>query len=217
MRTSKSGGALVRAARELFLESGYDGVSLDAVAARAGYSRQTVYNRFGNKEALFRATVEEQWSFFKLEQVFGAPAFDPSSTDPETLLKQIGELIVRFLHSTDQIMFTRLVISESRRWPAIGEEFYRLGKAPALAALVGKLRQMVDVGQLECTDPELAARQFLGLIQEFLIWPHVMAIGAPAQDLPSSDVVIEEAAAMMLSRYGVRPPRTRRVADRKQR
>jgi TetR/AcrR family transcriptional regulator, regulator of autoinduction and epiphytic fitness len=35
-----------------------------------------------------------------------------------------------------------------------------------------------------------------------VIWPKVMAIGDALSELPANDVVIDEAIAMFLSRYG---------------
>src|SRR5689334_25380253 len=50
--------AILVAARELFLADGFDRSSVDAVAARAGVSKRTVYDYFGDKQALLRAVVE---------------------------------------------------------------------------------------------------------------------------------------------------------------
>ncbi len=50
--------ANVEAAARLILEMGYGGASMDAIAAGAGVSKQTVYSHFGAKEALFEAIIE---------------------------------------------------------------------------------------------------------------------------------------------------------------
>jgi AcrR family transcriptional regulator len=49
---------IICAARDAFLEKGYDGVSMDEVASRAGVTKQTVYTRYASKDALFLAVVE---------------------------------------------------------------------------------------------------------------------------------------------------------------
>ena len=46
---------ILEAATRLFTEQGYDGTSVDDIAAEAGVSKQTVYSHFGNKEKLFGA------------------------------------------------------------------------------------------------------------------------------------------------------------------
>jgi AcrR family transcriptional regulator len=46
------------AARDLFLEHGYACTSIEAIAAAAGISAQTVYNQFGTKCDLFAAVLD---------------------------------------------------------------------------------------------------------------------------------------------------------------
>jgi AcrR family transcriptional regulator len=53
-----TGGRILEAARELFGELPYDQVALDAIAARAGVTVQTVLRRFGSKEDLLAAVAE---------------------------------------------------------------------------------------------------------------------------------------------------------------
>lgn len=48
---------LVESAAELFLEQGYDAVSIDMVISRSGGSRRNVYDHFGGKEGLFIEAV----------------------------------------------------------------------------------------------------------------------------------------------------------------
>ncbi len=52
---------MVEAAAALIGERGFDGTSLEAVAARAGVSRGAIYGNFANKEALFLAVVAARW------------------------------------------------------------------------------------------------------------------------------------------------------------
>ncbi len=205
---SSSADAILAGARRLFLADGYDGVNLERIAEAAGVSRQTVYNQFGSKEAVFRSMIEFHWASINKDEIFshlprGRVPKGLGPDDPKAILKRFAEAIFRFVSDTDQIAFTRLVISESRRLPWIGQEFYRLGKQPLLRAFVGCIEKMIADGQLSCPHPELAAHQFLGLIQEFIIWPKVMAIGPAIQDMPPDKVIIDEAIRMFLGRYGV--------------
>ncbi|OLT05045.1 TetR family transcriptional regulator [Pseudonocardia sp. CNS-004] len=50
--------AILDAAEELFVSSGYELTSVDAIAARATVSKRTVYDHFGDKLSLFRRVVE---------------------------------------------------------------------------------------------------------------------------------------------------------------
>lgn len=195
---------ILSAAKTLFLEDGYDGVNLEQIATRAGVARQTVYNRFGSKNAVFRAVMERHWANLDPEALptrFAA-GDERGFADPASFLRRFAQTLLDFIDETGQIAFTRLVIAESRRAPWIAEEFYRLGKEPLLRAFAGCLRDMAEAGAIDCPSPELAAHQFLGLIQEFILWPEVMGIPSDRMSVPPVGAVVDEAIITFLSRYG---------------
>jgi len=165
-------------------------------------SRQTVYNLFGNKEALFRAMVELHWDTVARDSETALSAGVDVTPGPASVLRGFGEAIVRFIAETEQVAFTRLVISESHSRPWVAEEFYRLGKQPLLQGFVACLQRLDGDGLIACGQPVVAAHQFFGMIQEMVVWPHVMAIGPAANELPPVGLVIEEAVLTFLSRYG---------------
>jgi AcrR family transcriptional regulator len=51
--------ALLVAARTEFYRSGYEGARVDTIAAKAGISKATLYDRYPTKEALLRAVVTD--------------------------------------------------------------------------------------------------------------------------------------------------------------
>ncbi len=51
-RSEKSRTAIVTATRELLLERGFDGLTIEAVAARAGVGKQTIYRWWPSRPAL---------------------------------------------------------------------------------------------------------------------------------------------------------------------
>ena len=53
---------LLAAAKHIFLTTGYQGATLDTIAARAGFTKGAVYWHFPNKQALFLALVAESIS-----------------------------------------------------------------------------------------------------------------------------------------------------------
>ena len=50
---------LLDAAHDAFVADGFDAVSIDAIALRAGVSKETIYRHFPDKPALFRAALED--------------------------------------------------------------------------------------------------------------------------------------------------------------
>ena len=51
--------AVLAAARRRFEDDGFHGASLDAIAEEAGFSKGVVYSRFGSKDELFLAVLED--------------------------------------------------------------------------------------------------------------------------------------------------------------
>jgi AcrR family transcriptional regulator len=71
------------AALELFLERGYEGTSMDAVARAAGVTKPVVYACFAGKEELFRALLrrEEERILAEIQAAFeGSDLSDPEAT-----------------------------------------------------------------------------------------------------------------------------------------
>lgn len=168
---NNASSAILRAAKRLFLNAGFDGVSLEAVGEAAGVTRQTVYNLFDSKEGVFRAMVGLHWDELARDSaVVLSTSLDPV-LEPAATLQDFGAAIVRFIEGTEQVAFTRLVIMESRQRPWIAEEFYRLGKKPLLEGFTDCLRRLDAAGSITCMYPEIAAHQFFGMIQEMVIWP----------------------------------------------
>ena len=70
-RAEKTKAAILDAARSLFEEQGYFGVGLEAVAAKAGVSRQAIYLHYSSKADLLRALHE------RINRLYVVPAFEP--------------------------------------------------------------------------------------------------------------------------------------------
>lgn len=56
---------ILAAATDLFAECGYDGVSINAIAARAGTSKANVFHHFGSKDALYLETMRSACGKFE--------------------------------------------------------------------------------------------------------------------------------------------------------
>ena len=78
--------------RRLFAERGYDGASMEEVAARAGVSKPVVYEHFGDKEKLYHAVVDREVRAL-LEQITAAL----TSGHPRRLLEQATLALLRYI------------------------------------------------------------------------------------------------------------------------
>ena len=81
-KASRTREALVGAARERFGEQGYAGTSVDEIVRQAGVTKGALYHHFADKDALFRAVVEDVKG--EVTNVM-AEAFMAATTEPDAL------------------------------------------------------------------------------------------------------------------------------------
>lgn len=163
---SRSAGkrkVIVEAATRLFLEKGYDGTSMDDVAALAGVSKPTVYNHFADKERLYaeviHATTDRVDALVRL--VAG------TLTDAEDLEAALTELAREFIAAImhpQTLRLRRLVIANADRFPEVGRSWYERGFERVLATLAACFSGFADRGLLKLGDPLMAADHFVGLL-----------------------------------------------------
>lgn len=151
--------AIVEAASERFFNDGFAATSIEQVASDAGVSKVTIYNHFGDKRALFAATVERECEkmrgYFNLDQV-------PSGTIRERLTL-IAEAMFAFLSRPEMIAFDRRIAAETEHEPAIGHAFLEAGPWRMKAGFAAWLAHADAKGELSIADPALAAEQFVSM------------------------------------------------------
>ncbi len=129
--------AFLQAAREVFLEQGYEAASVNDVVRRAGGSLATLYAQFGNKEGLFLAVVQDQHERFTRAML--SDCVDHMPLDDG--LQAIGERFVHGLLERDNLAFFRIMIGETRKFPLQMRRYISTGGADkVLAALANFLR-----------------------------------------------------------------------------
>ncbi len=76
---------ILDATRLVLAERGAEGITLDAVAERAGVGKGTVFRRFGDRSGLFQALLDEHLRVFQDAFVFGPPPLGPGAPPEERL------------------------------------------------------------------------------------------------------------------------------------
>ena len=150
---------IIAAAREAFLEKGYDGVSMDEVANRAGVAKQTVYARYSSKDALFLAVVES---------VQGRMLSAVSAAGPHAIrdrLHRIARELLDVVLDSSSLSLSRIALGASYRFPTLGHSIYGARIKELHAVLADIVEQAAKEGCLLVEDPMVAAEQFLALIR----------------------------------------------------
>ena len=83
-KSEEKAEAIQMAAIGLFMADGMDRTSMDAIAAAAGVSKQTVYSHFKSKDDLFRTCVASKVETYGLDPT-SIPADDGVSSDTDDL------------------------------------------------------------------------------------------------------------------------------------
>jgi TetR/AcrR family transcriptional regulator of autoinduction and epiphytic fitness len=185
--------AIVDAAARLFLERGFGSVSMDELAVAAAVARRTLYNQFASKEEIFREMLSRVSR--QLEQAF--PSGIETEGDVEDVLRVVAGVIVDLHKNPEYLGFLRMVVADARQFPWIAKEFAAVID-PQTERLTRYLAHLTDLGIVNCPNPTLAAHQFMGILNEFSLWPWMIGRERP---LASDKDVIEEAIRMFLQRY----------------
>jgi AcrR family transcriptional regulator len=157
--------SVVEAAACVFCREGYAGANIDLIAAEAGVSRQTVYNHHGDKEKLFVAVVHE------LTERCNAGIFATFATFPDQPTDLEADLIafaVRMnrncICSRDGRFLRKLIQAEGERYPELFAEWRERGPGRTWSALAARFARLAFAGHLSIGDPDVAARQFMALV-----------------------------------------------------
>ncbi|MBX7484135.1 TetR/AcrR family transcriptional regulator [Qipengyuania qiaonensis] len=189
--------AVLTAAAKSFFEHGYAGSSIEQIAADAGVSKVTVYNRFGDKRSLFAAAVERECE--QMRESMKVPEIP--SGDLRDRLTAIAEAMVAFLSRPKMIQFERRVAAETEHEPAVGAAFLAAGPHRMMRAFAALLAAMHDNGEIQVENPELAAEQFASMCKG--IGDLERRFGAP-DDLKRNRERIEGAVEVFCRAYAKR-------------
>jgi len=150
---------ILEAALDVFSEQGY-GASIEQIASRANVARQTIYNHFGGKQALFETALERAIS-----------ALFESVKAEDAVLR---ERLIRFglvfrarVLSPRSIRLHRVLTGEAPRVPDLARSFFD-------RCFLGSTAQMASVFERAMRDGELRrddARDTARLFMEMLIGP----------------------------------------------
>ena len=152
--------AILFAAAELFLSQGFQGTSMDAVAKRAGVSKQTVYSHFANKEELFKACIRAKVAGYGFDE-----AALVEEENLRTALLTIARRFVDLLFDPEVVAMHRVVMGEAASQPRIASLFFDSGPRQTRTAVCAFLQRQVAKGRLRIAEDKMmyAAVQLLNM------------------------------------------------------
>ena len=164
------------AARELWLVHGYE-TSMDAVARRAGCSKQTVYAHFGSKQGLFREVVADLVTPLMAHLA-------PRGGDLRSVLTAFAMAHLDGFGEPAAVARRRRVIAEAPRFPVEADALWNAGLGAVHARLAAVIDEAMARGDVRRDDAAVAAEVFLGLANG--IESDRQFFGRAARDCPAA-------------------------------
>lgn len=150
--------AVVAEARRIFIEHGYERMTMDALATRCRMSKRTIYQLFPSKQAVMKAVIEDHRA-----QIFGLPG-DYDGMSLEEALGRIFRVDVQGEDDIQRWAVLRAIKAEASK----SDELLSIIKANTAdlipQMLATWLADQAGQGRLKMMDPSMAAKILLDMV-----------------------------------------------------
>ena len=153
-RSEQAEQAIIEATLDLFAERGFEGVCVEAVAARAGVGKATIYRRWPNKEELLLAALGSMKSPFP----------EPTGSVRDDL---VAQLTVMCADRADPRKARRyaLLLGEGQKYPRLMARYKETVVGPRHDAIRDVIRRGIGAGELRAdADVEIALLALTGTV-----------------------------------------------------
>ncbi|WP_447948749.1 TetR/AcrR family transcriptional regulator [Microbacterium maritypicum] len=159
----RTGEALLDTARDVFLEFGYAGASMDEVAKRARISKASLYREHASKSALYAAVVRH-WALAGRDAM--RPALEAVRAHPDLRagLVALGETMRAGMLSAPVVAMRRLVIAEAAAHPEVARDYLAQSWDANIRNLAEAMIDLSDAHGLTVDDADALASEFTWLV-----------------------------------------------------
>jgi AcrR family transcriptional regulator len=173
---------LLNVALDIFLERGFEQTTMEEIAVQVGMSKRTVYARYEDKAALFKAAVKRATERYTVPR----EAVEAVATDNlEETLAAIARQRITNLSQPVAIKLQRILSTQSYRFPELFRASIEEGTGPTINFLKDLFERYHEQEKISVAEPHRAATAFLSLV-----------VGGPARIIVSGnklqDVDVEQ-------------------------
>jgi TetR/AcrR family transcriptional repressor of mexJK operon len=166
-------GELLNVSLDIFLEKGFEQTTIEEIATEVGMSKRTVYARYADKGALFKATVRQAIERYTVPR----EALEKIATDDlEATLAAIARLRIANVRTPVATKLQRILSTQSYRFPELFNAAFEQGAGPTISFISDLFVRYSAEGKIDVTDPPRAATAFLSLV-----------VGGPARIIVSGN------------------------------
>lgn len=161
--------AIMAGGREVFAREGYEGASIDAIAAASSVSTRTIYKHFADKTALFAAVIADSATRVAESEVALIQRRLGKVTRADEVEAAMHSFATEWLFGTAQTGIHRTLVRRVQgESTPLGTEvirtWWRAGPGRVQAELTAVLARWAEAGWLDIAHPERAALQFAALV-----------------------------------------------------
>jgi AcrR family transcriptional regulator len=155
-RDARADAAIRKATLDLFCEAEFEGISIEAVAARAGVGKTTIYRRWPSKESLIVASVKASFQS-------NDPPIDTGSVSTD--LAAMAKRAHRFMTSDLSGKIFPQMVHHVAAGTELGRLYYEEVLTPKRRRVIEMLERGIARGELRAEmDLEAAADAILGTV-----------------------------------------------------
>lgn len=161
--------AIMAGGREAFAREGYEGASIDAIAAASNVSTRTIYKHFADKSALFGAVVADSATRVAEAETALIQRRLGKVTRADEVRAALQAFAIEWLFGTAQTATHRALVRRVQAGSApLGAEvvrtWWQAGPGHVQAELTAVLARWAEAGLLDIAHPERAALHFAALV-----------------------------------------------------
>lgn len=157
---------IIDAARELFIENGFAGSSMDAVVTHAGVSKQTAYRYFPSKTDLLEAVLISE---IDVSGIFAGPPPLPRTIDDlRAALVGIARAITNEMLQPRRLALIRLVFGEAFRIAELRDVIRDVLPGQFFDRMQALLSLATAQGLIHSERVEISARMYIGSIFSYV-------------------------------------------------
>ena len=153
--------AILETAQSLFVSHGFETTSMEAVAAKAGVSKSTLYARYPTKQLLFRAVVEDRvasWS------AMSASRDHLLGSDLRQRLQHHADTIISSLMLNEIRAFERVIAGASTKFPELARAMHEIGYRFTLRMLLDEIERGTANDKIPARKPERVAEMLFAML-----------------------------------------------------
>jgi TetR/AcrR family transcriptional repressor of mexJK operon len=169
---------LLNAALDIFLDRGFDRATMEDIASCVSMSKRTLYARYDDKAALFRAAVRRAIDRYTIS----SETLDALDTgNLEDTLKAVARLRIANVATPIVTKLQRILTAQSYQFPEIAIEALDRGAGPTIDFLSALFLRHQATGEIVVEEPRRAALAFLSLV-----------VGGPARMIVMGKIPADE-------------------------